>query len=159
MTLLDRCPRLTKHILVVTYVFSKYIEMIPVSSQTAAECAQALVDRIVSHWGTPLMIHTDQGTAFESRRLFKSLSAILQVKKSRTSARNPKGNIQVERVNRTIIKMIKAYLNDQQDNWDQHLQCLASAYNSTIHQATGLTPNMILLGREIRSQPVCSSRR
>jgi len=96
-------------------IFSKYIDIVPLVLQAAEVCEHAAVDRIVSHWRSTLSLHTDQGTAFESR-LFKVMWVILQIKKSRNSTRNPKGNGQVERANRTIITMIKAHLSEEQND-------------------------------------------
>ena len=48
---------------------------------------------------------------------------MLEVKKSRTSARNPKDNGQSERFNRTLLRMVKAYLRDTQKDWDLNLGC------------------------------------
>ncbi len=45
--------------------------------------------------------------------------------------------------------MIKSFMKGQ-DEWDLHLSCLAAAYRSTVHESTGLTPNMLVLGREVR---------
>ena len=46
--------------------------------------------------------------------------------------------------------MIKAYLTGEQTDWDLHLGCLAAAYRATPHETTGLTPNLLMLGREVR---------
>ena len=46
--------------------------------------------------------------------------------------------------------MIKAYLQGEQENWDLNLGCLAAAYRATPCESTGLTPNLLMLGREVR---------
>ena len=46
--------------------------------------------------------------------------------------------------------MLKEYLAEEQDEWDQYLGCLAGAYMSTPNESTKLTPNLLALGREIR---------
>jgi hypothetical protein len=46
--------------------------------------------------------------------------------------------------------MIKAYLKGEQREWDLHLGCLAAAYRATPHDSTGMTPNLIVLGGEVR---------
>jgi len=142
-------PRGNRYILVVTDVFSKYVEIIPVPNQTAEVCASMVLNDVIARWGTPLAIHSDQGAAFESR-VFKELCKLLEVKKSRTSARHPAGNGQVERFNRTMLSMVRAYLVGEQEDWDQHLACLAAAYRSTPHESTKLSPNLLALGREVR---------
>ena len=64
--------------------------------------------------------------------------------------RNPKGNGQSEKFNRTMLRMIRAYLFDEQDEWDLHLGCLAGAYRATPHESTRLTPNLLTMGQEVR---------
>jgi hypothetical protein len=46
--------------------------------------------------------------------------------------------------------MIKAYLKGQDRNWDLNLGCLAAAYRATPHESTGVSPNLLMLGREVR---------
>ena len=46
--------------------------------------------------------------------------------------------------------MIRAYIKGQRD-WDLNLGCLAGAYRSTPSESTSLSPNMMILGREVRS--------
>ena len=75
---------------------------------------------------------------------------MLEVRKTRTSVRNPRGNGQVERFNRTLLRMIKAYLCGKQKEWDLHLGCLAGAYRATPNEATKMTPNLLTMGREVR---------
>ena len=82
--------------------------------------------------------------------VFAELCRLLEVRKNRTTARNPKGNGQAERFMKTLIRMIRAFLRGQQREWDLHLGCLAGAYRSTIHESTGFTPNMLMFGREVR---------
>ncbi|CAG2193224.1 unnamed protein product [Mytilus edulis] len=78
------------------------------------------------------------------------LCSLLEIRKTRTSVRNPKGNGQIERFNRSLLAMIKSYLCGEQTDWDLNLGCLAGAYRSTPNESTGLTPNLLMLGREIR---------
>ena len=81
----------------------------------------------------------------------RSLSRMMDIQRTRTSPRHPQGNGQVERFNRTLLQMIKAYLKGKQETLDLHLSCLAAAYRATPHEATGLTPNLLMMGREVRS--------
>jgi transposase InsO family protein len=79
-----------------------------------------ILNDFIAHWGCPLSIHTDQGSAFESK-LFKDLCQMLDIRKTRTSSRNPRRNGQVERFNRTLLKMVRAYLAGEQEDWDLNL--------------------------------------
>ncbi len=142
-------PAGNRHILAMTDHFTKYVEVIPVKTQTAEECAEKIVEHFISRWGTPLTIHSDQGSSFESK-VFRQMCSLFGIKKSRSSPRNPKGNGQVERFNRSILKMIRAYLADEQAEWDLHLGSLAGAYKATPHESTGQSPNMLATGQEVR---------
>ena len=55
-----------------------------------------------------------------------------------------------QRFNRTLISMVKAYLKGEQTNWDRNLGCLAVAHRASQHESTGLTPNLLMLGREVQ---------
>ena len=76
------------------------------------------------------------------------LCQLLEIQKPQTSPGNPRCNGQIECFNKTLMRMIKVYINGEQREWDQHLGCLAGAYQGTVHESTGLTPNLIMLGRE-----------
>ena len=81
---------------------------------------------------------------------YAELCELLEIRKTRTSPCNPKGNGQPERFNRTLLPMIRSYLQGQQREWDLNLGCLAGAYRMTPHESTTFTPNMLMLGREVR---------
>lgn len=138
-----------RYILLFTDHFTKNVEIIPVPNMTAEVCADKLLNEVISRWGCPLRIHSDQGRTYESQ-VFKELCRMLEVRKSRTSVRNPRGNGQAERFNKTLIRMIKAYLCGEQRDWDLHLGCLAGAYRATPNESTKMTPNLLTMGREVR---------
>ena len=138
-----------RYILLFTDHFTKNVEIIAVPDMTAEVCADKLLNEVISRWGCPLAIHSDQGRTYESR-VFKELCRMLEVRKTRTSVRNPRGNGQAERFNRTLLRMIKAYLSGEQREWDLHLGCLAGAYRTTPNESTKMTPNLLTIGREVR---------
>ena len=142
-------PRGNRYILLLTDHYSKYVEIISVPNMTAEVCASKILNEYIARWGCPLSIHSDQGRTYESQ-IFKELCRMLEIRKTRTSVRNPKGNGQSERFNPTLLWMIQSYLCDEQDEWGLHLGCLAGAYRATPHEATKMTPNLLTMGREVR---------
>ena len=144
-----RTPRGNRYILVVTDQFSKWVEIIAIPDQTAETTARTILNEVIARFGSPISIHSDLGSNYESR-IFRELCDLLEIKKSRTSVRNPKGNGQTERFNKTLIHMIRAYLTGEQNNWDLNLGCLAAAYRATPNESTKLTPNLLMLGKEVR---------
>lgn len=137
-----------KYLLVMVDQFTKWIEIEALPEQTAENVAKAAVDRFFSVLGCPLIIHTDQGRNFDGM-LFKSLCELLQISKSRTTPYRPCSNGQVERYNRTILQIIRCYLDKGLDTWDDYIQQIAAAIRSTVNRHTGFTPNRLMLGREI----------
>ena len=95
------------------------------------------------------LVFTAKGRNFESN-LFQEFCKILEIKKTRTTPRNPRANGLVERFNRTLISMIKSYIKGKQTDWDKNLGCLALAYRSTPQESTKFTPNMVMMGKEVK---------
>ncbi|CAC5369428.1 unnamed protein product [Mytilus coruscus] len=142
-------PRGMKYILTVSDYFTKWVEVFAVPDQGAITCAQVILNEVICRYGCPLALHSDQGRTYESETS-KELCSLLEIRKTRTCPRNPKCNGQVERFNRSLISMVKSYINGEQTEWDRNLGCLAGAYRATPHESTSLTPNMLMLGREVR---------
>ena len=55
----------------------------------------------------------------------------------------------VERFNRVLADMLHQFVDETGSNWSQYLQVAMMAYRSAVHTATGMTPNEMMLGREI----------
>jgi hypothetical protein len=142
-------PRGNRYILLFTDHFTKWVEIIPVPDQTATTCAEKILNEVIARYGCPYDLHTDKGKNYDGE-IFAELCRMLEVRKTRTSPRNPRCNGLTERFNRTLLRMIKAYLKGEQTDWDLHLGCLAGAYRATPQESTGLTPNLLMLGREVR---------
>ena len=138
-----------KYILVIMDQFTKWVEAFPIPNQTAGVVVEKLLEFIL-RLGFPVEIHTDQGRNFESE-LFKSVCKVLNVTKTRTTPYRPSSNGQVERFNRTLLKMMRCYVDSHQDTWDRYLPFLTSAYRSSVHTVTGFTPNQLMLIRETRN--------
>ena len=137
-----------RYILVVTDLFTKWVEVFPIPDQTAETCALKLVTEVFARYGCPYSLLTDQGRNWESK-LFAEMCQLLQVRKLRTTPGHPQGNAQTERFNRTLMAMVRSFVT-RQDDWDLYLGCLAAAYRSSPNETTGMTPNLLMLGREVR---------
>ena len=63
---------------------------------------------------------------------------------------HPMGDGQTERMNRTILNMLKTLEEKEKHDWKNHLSKLTFAYNSTIHKTTGYSPCYLMFGRSPR---------
>ena len=136
-----------RYILVVGDYFTKWTECYVMPNMEASTVASILVEQVVSRFGIPYFIHSDQGRQFESK-LFSEMCKLLQITKIRTTPYHPKSDGMVERFNKTLTAMLSAFVNENHTKWDEQLQSVMMAYRSTEHETTGLTPNMCMLGRE-----------
>lgn len=143
------------NILVMVDQFTKWVEIIPLPSQTAEETARALVDQVFTRIGCPLTIHSDQGRNFESS-LFKSICEAFHIHKTRTTPYRPCANGQVERFNRTVMDAVRCFVSDSQTDWDNYLPQLAGAIRSSVNRMTGLTPNMMTMDERLTCQQTWS---
>lgn len=138
-----------KYMLVAMDYFTKWPEAYSIPDQEAATVAEVLVQHWVSRFGTPLQIHSDQGTNFTSA-LFKEICHLLGVEKTRTTPLHPQSDGMVERFNRTILNNLSLLVSRNQQDWDRKLPLFLLAYRSAVHETTGYTPSQMLFGRNIR---------
>lgn len=137
-----------KYILVVSDYYTKWTESFPMRNMETTTIADILVKEIVTRFGVPSFLHSDQGSQFESS-VFQEICSLLQIEKTRTTPYHPQSDGMVERFNGTLAKMLTAYVDEHHTNWDTFLPYVMMAYRSAIHETTGCTPNRLMLGREV----------
>lgn len=64
---LPKSPRGNEHILMMVDQFTKWMECVPLPSQTAEVTARAAVNECFARFGYPIQIHSDQGRNFEGK--------------------------------------------------------------------------------------------
>jgi transposase InsO family protein len=138
-----------KYILNIIDHFTRYCVAVPLSDQKAETVADAFVTHWVWRFGVPMRVHSDQGTNFEST-LFAEMCQRLHIAKSRTLAYHPQANGAVERVNRTLLALLRALTADKPKSWDNYLPQALFAYNTTPHRSTGVSPFLLVHGDEAR---------
>ncbi|GBN01692.1 Retrovirus-related Pol polyprotein from transposon 412 [Araneus ventricosus] len=125
-----------RYILVLMDYFTKWTETIPIPDQEASIVAEELIRSWISGYGMPMILHSDQGTNFNSA-LFTELCKLLGILKTRTTALHPESDGMVERFNRTILKYLSLFVSRNQTDWDRHLPLFLLAYRSAEHEVTG----------------------
>ena len=138
-----------KYVFMIFDQFTKCVECYLLPDQGANTVARALVDNFIARFGSPCIIHSDQGRQFESD-LFAALCTLLEIKKTQTSSYHPCSNGQIERYNRTLMSLIRAHLEGDSQNWDINIPLLAGAIRGMVNRQTGFTANMTMLGRETK---------
>ena len=137
----------SKYVLAMTDLFTKFVVAVPLKDITAQCVASELVEHWVLRFGVPDVLHTDQGSNFNSE-LMKQVRQLLQIDKSQTTAYHPQGNGQVERFNRVIADTISKYCAENPRTWDLVLPYVTFVYNTTVHKTTRATPFSLVYGEE-----------
>ncbi|GBM35520.1 hypothetical protein AVEN_106752-1 [Araneus ventricosus] len=91
-----------RYVLVLMVYFTKRPEAIPIPDQEASTVAEELVRIWISRYGVPMILHSDQGTNFNSS-LFSELCKLLGIQKTRMAVLHSESDGMVERFNRTIL--------------------------------------------------------
>jgi len=99
-----------RYLLVITDCFTKWLEDFAITNFRTKIVAEILVDQVISRFGVPLELHTDQGRNFDLQ-LFLELSLLLGIKKTRTTPFHLQSNGIVERQHQTITNYLtKSFL-------------------------------------------------
>ena len=125
-----------RYILIIVDHFTKWAQVHAIPNAIATTVAQFIIKTILT-FGIPDQIITDRGTNFQSKVL-KQIYKILDIYQTRTTAYHPQCYGNSEIFIRTLKQMIRAYVDENQKDWDEKLNHLLYAYNSAVHKTTGL---------------------
>lgn len=144
-------PRSTQghsYLLIVLDQLSKFVLCKTMTKATGSNVIKFL-DEIFNLFGAPESILTDNGSQFVGKQ-FQDLLNSYGVKHLRTGSYAPQSNSS-ERVNRSIISSIRAYLSDNENHskWDLHLPSIMGALRSSLHSSTGTTPYQAVFGQQM----------
>jgi hypothetical protein len=141
-----------KYVVVFMDYFTRYCMAFAVPDMKATTIASLLVNHVVAYHGCPVRLLSDQGSNFLST-LVAEVCSILSIRKIQTTGYHPQTDGLVERANRTLLSMLRIYVNSDQDNWDQFVPLFCLAYNSSPHEVTKYSPFFPLHGFEPRLPP------
>ena len=109
-----------ENILVLTDAFTKFSQAFVTPNQKAITVAKLLVDKWFYTYGIPARIHSDKGCSFDNE-IMSYLYGMYGVEQSTTMPYNPHGNAPTERMNCTLITLLKSLPKEQKSNWPLHL--------------------------------------
>ena len=83
------------------------------------------------------------------------LYAMYRVEQSTTMPYNLCGNAPTERLNCTLIDLLKSLQKEQKSNWPVHLPSLVFGYNAILHSTTSCQPYELILG--YKASTICDA--
>ncbi|CAF4594173.1 unnamed protein product, partial [Rotaria sp. Silwood2] len=135
-----------KYIISLTDVLSKFVITKAVRDNTTQTAVRFLKEDVISKFGTPHCILTDNGTHFTSA-LMNELIKQIGVTHLYSTSYHPQTNGQVERYNSTMDAKIAALSNLRKTDWDDPLPFVTFNYNASIHSSTKQIPFQMMYGR------------
>ncbi|KAK3743001.1 hypothetical protein QZH41_007219 [Actinostola sp. cb2023] len=108
------------------------------------------LDKIFCTHGLPVTLRTDNGPQFVSEQ-FESYLAENGISHKTSTPLLPQANGEVERQNRSILKILKIAHSEKKD-MQAELRKFLMAYRTTQHSSTGSTPAKLLFNREMKSK-------
>lgn len=139
-----------KHLLVIVDAFSKFVWIYPTKSTTSEETLQKL--RLQQEvFGNPDRIISDKGTAFTSNA-FRDYCRDEKIQHVTITTGVPRGNGQVERINRVIISVLAKLSLGYQDDWYKHVGKLQKALNGSFSRSTKSTPFELMFGVRMKGE-------
>ena len=123
--------------------------MYATKKENSEAAATKLFQEFILLYGFPKRIMHDKGGAFNSD-MFKELHRLSGIEASNTTPYHPMCNGQCERMNRSLVSMLRCLSAEEKRDWKSVLPKLSFAYNSTQHASTGFSPFFMMFGRESR---------
>ena len=127
------------HALVCVDVFTRFAVFAPLRDGTAATVLAALQTHLFAHLGLPSILQFDGGRSFDNALLHSFLKRH-GVEAHRTTPYNHKSQGAVERVNRTVLDLLRTAIDGSTSQWADLLWSAMFAYNSAVHSSTGVAP-------------------
>jgi len=134
---------------IVTFVckLSKRLIIVPTTDTIDAEgYARLYFDNVFRHFGMPTTLVSDRDPRFTSQ-FWKALCKRTGTKLAMSTSHHAQTDGQTERANRVIEEMLRAYVSDHQNEWDQHLTAVEFAYNNSKQASSRFTPFYLNYGR------------
>jgi transposase InsO family protein len=136
-------------ILTATDYFTRWVESIPTKKATEEVVMNFLEERIITRFGIPSKITTDNAKAFSSHALvefFFKYGIVL----SHSSNYYPQGNELVESSNKNFMNILKKVMGENKKSWDRKIKYAVWADRITTKTSTGRTPFELVYGLEAK---------
>lgn len=131
-------------VLVVVDHFTKFTFIKPLRAAKCEAMVKYIEECIFNTFGVPEYVHSDNGQQFRSK-VFERFLGEYGVKHIRTAVYSPQANVS-ERVNRSLLAAIRAYISVEQSDWDKYISLIACSIRSSIHEAIKTEPYHAVFG-------------
>ncbi|GFX90887.1 hypothetical protein TNCV_3167181 [Trichonephila clavipes] len=139
-----------QHIFTVVDAFTKFTWLYPVKTVSA----ESSLEKLKQHqktFGSPIRMISNRGSVLTSK-LFNDYCDEENIKHLQIATGVPRGNGQVERIDRSLIPVLTKLSLDDSTKWYKYVNRLQRILNSTICRSTKWTPFELLVGTKMRNK-------
>ena len=122
----------------------------PTRSTSAKDFAEGFIKNVVAIHGPPLQLVSDRGPNFVAD-IWKETAQLLGTELTYSSPFLPRANARVERVNRTLLSVLRCLCQRNPTTWSQLLPVAVFNINNTVHRTLGFAPHQVIYGRTLRN--------
>lgn len=135
------------HILTATDYFTKWVEAAPIKATTSQVVCKFLTENILTYFGTPSKIVTDNAHNFSSREI-QLYCYDHGFHLSHSSNYFPQGNGQAEYTNKNLVNIMKKLVDEKGRDWHKRLYETVWDDRTSPKRAIGMTPFELVYGVE-----------
>jgi hypothetical protein len=134
------------NVLVIVNKLTKYaLFILTATTVTEKETAQLFFRHVIKAFGIPSQVITRCNTWWQND-FWKDICELMGMRRSLTTTYHPQVDRQMEIMNQLLEISLCTYIGPSRDDWADHLEGLALAYNTTPHSSTGFAPAYLLHG-------------
>lgn len=139
----------SRYIITAIDAYSRFAFAKAVPEAKTEHCIEFL-DEIISIHGCPEYIISDKGAQFTSSKWGAYLKE-LGIRHNTTTPYHPQSNGMDERFNGSLCKILRSYVNQHQQTWDDHLKWAVYVYNTSFHESIRMSPYQVMFGVQPRT--------
>ena len=137
-----------KYVLTCVDLVTRYGWAYAIKSREAKEIVSTLSTQLFPHFGPPKFVTSDRAAELTSGE-FKALLEGVQAIHHAVTPYNPRSNGACERLNRTLLQLLRSLLMTKDLPWDELLPYAVSLYNAGFHRSIGNTPFYLMFLRDM----------
>jgi hypothetical protein len=108
-----------KYIIVATEYLTKWAEAKAVKVDDVKATATFLYENVITRFGCPKILISDRGKHFLNEAI-ENMASLFQINHQKTTPYHPQTNGQTERVNQTLVRILRKTVHDSKKDWVQN---------------------------------------
>jgi hypothetical protein len=137
----------SRYIITATEYLTRWPKVALVKDCNAETTTQFLFEQVITRFGCPRILMSDQGTHFINRTIC-TMTEEFEVHHHKITPYNPQENGTVESFNKILENALTKICNINRDDWDLKVPTVLWAYRTTCKKLTGHTPFKMVYGQE-----------